>query len=93
VAAWSVEFLVLTDRRLLHIWGGLLVRKVSMMPLGRIADMQFKRPLFGVVFDYGTFSIASRGSTIRRQLKYMPHPGRLYRDLFSLFLTGELDDS
>jgi hypothetical protein len=89
IAAWSVDYLVLTDMRLLRTCG-LLIRKVSMMPLGPVADMQFERPLFGLVFDYGTFSIASRGSTIGLQLKYMPHPGRLYRDLLSLFLTGEV---
>ena len=89
VVAWSAEYLVLTNMRLLRI-RGLLIRKVNMMPLGAIADMQFERPLFGLVFNYGTFSIASRSSTAGMQLKYMPHPGRLYRDLLSLFLTGDV---
>ena len=88
-AAWSVEYLVLTDMRLLRV-RGLLIHKVNMMPLGVIAEMQFERPLFGLVFNYGTFNIASRSSTIGMQLKYMPHPGRLYQDLLSLFLTGDV---
>jgi hypothetical protein len=88
-AAWSAEYLVLTDMRLLRV-RGLLIRTVNMMPLGVIADMQFERPLFGLVFNYGTFNIASRSSTIGMQLKYMPHPGRLYQDLLSLFLTGDV---
>jgi Bacterial PH domain len=89
VAAWAVDFVVLTDRRLLRTCG-LLNRKVAMMPFGAIADMQFTRPRVGLVFDYGTLSIAPRDSTIRMQLEYMPHPGRLYRDLLSLILAGEV---
>jgi hypothetical protein len=42
------------------------------------------------MFNYGTFNIASRSSTIGMQLKYMPHPGRLYQDLLSLFLAGDV---
>lgn len=86
VAAWSVEYVVLTDMRLLHFWG-LLTRKVGMMPVGAITDMQFERPLFGLVFNYSTFSIAS--SRWKMQLKYMPLPGHLYRDILSLALTRD----
>jgi hypothetical protein len=89
VAAWSAEYLVLTDMRLIYICG-LLTRKVNMMPLGAIADMQFERPLFGLVFNYGTFSVASAGWKMRMQLKYIPHPGRVHRDILSLFLTGNV---
>jgi hypothetical protein len=41
------------------------------------------------MFNYGTFSVASAGPMIGMHLKYMPHPGRLYRDILSLFLTGD----
>jgi hypothetical protein len=87
VGAWSAEYLVLTDQRLLYT-RGLIVRKVNMVPLGAIADMQFERPLFGLMFDCGTFSIASARWKMR--LEYMPHPDSLYQDLFSLSLTGDV---
>ncbi|HEV2377690.1 MAG TPA: NACHT domain-containing protein [Streptosporangiaceae bacterium] len=87
-AAWSMEYLVLTDTRLMYT-SGLLIRRVSMMPLGAIADMQFERPLFGLMFNYGTFSMASAGRTTGMRLKYMPHPGHLYQDILSLFLTRD----
>lgn len=98
VAAWSAEYLVLTNMRLFRV-RRLLLRRVDMMPLGKIGDMQFERTLFGLVFDYCTFSVASYGSRIsqrkvrlpagwKMQLKYMPHPDRLYRDILSLYLTG-----
>lgn len=89
VGAWSVEYLVLTNMRLIRA-RGLVTRKINMMPLGKIADMQFERPLFGLVFDYGTISIAAHNSTTGMQLKYMSHPGRLYQDLLSLFLAGDM---
>jgi hypothetical protein len=41
-AAWSVEYLVLTDTRLLRV-RGVLIRTVNMMPLRVIAEMQFER--------------------------------------------------
>lgn len=89
VAAWSMEYLVLTDQRLLRV-RGLLIRTVNMIPLGAIADMQFERPLFGLVFNYCTFGVASARQKIAWQLKYTPYPDRLYRDTLSLCLTGEV---
>jgi hypothetical protein len=89
VAMWSIEYLVLTDQRLIRV-RGLLVRTVNMIPLVTIADMQFRRPLFGLVFDYCTISIASARQKTGWQLKYMPHPDRLYRDILSLYLAGDV---
>ena len=89
VAMWSIEYLVLTDQRLIRV-RGLLLRTVNMIPLAAIADMQFERPLFGLAFDYGTFSVASARQKTGWQLKYMPHPNRLYRDILSLYLTGDV---
>ena len=87
VATWSVEYLALTSQRLIYAQG-LVTRKVNMMPFEAIADMQFERPPFGLVFDYGTFSVGSAGWKMR--LKYMPHPGRLHQDVLSLFITGDV---
>jgi hypothetical protein len=87
VAVWSTEYLVRTDQRLLRA-RGLLFRRVNLIPLGKITDMQFERPLFGLAFDYCTFSVAAAGW--KMQLKYMPHPDRLYRDIMSQYLTGDV---
>jgi Trypsin-like peptidase domain len=89
VAAWSIEYLFLTDQRLLRV-RGLLVRKVDMIPLSAIADMQFERPLSGLALDYCTFSVAPANQKLGWRLKYMPHPDLLYRDIFSLYLTGDV---
>src|SRR5262249_23313887 len=90
VAAWSAEYLVLTNLRLVYV-RGLVTRKVAMMPLRVIAGIQFERPLFGLVFNYGNFNIASVSRKAVIQLKNMPHPGYLYRDILSLILTRTCD--
>jgi Trypsin-like peptidase domain/NACHT domain len=90
VAAWRIEYLVLTNQRLIHRSGGPVTQTIKMIPLSAIADMQFERPLFGLVFDYCTFGVASARQKTGWQLKYMPHPDRLYGDILSLYLTGDV---
>jgi uncharacterized membrane protein YdbT with pleckstrin-like domain len=90
VAAWSVQYILITDMRLMVV-RGLITRKITMMPIISITDMYFERPLFGQLFGYGTFSFAS--SSVLRVLKYVPYPERLYRDIFTLALSRESDSA
>jgi hypothetical protein len=90
VAVWSVQYILVTDMRLMVV-RGLITRKITIMPLISITDMYFERPIFGQLFGYGTFSFA--GSGMLRVLKYVPYPERLYRDIFSLALSRESDSA
>ncbi len=92
VAAWSVRYILVTSSRLMVI-RGLVVRKIMMVPARLEADMWFERPLFGQVFRYGTFIIASPGIPRGERIKYVPHPERLYRDMFSMALSKESDSA
>jgi len=90
VAAWYVRYIVVTNHRLI-VTRGLVFRKVMMVPISAATDMWFERPLFGQVFRYGTFSIASPGMPRGWRIKYVPYPERLYRAMFSRALSRQSD--
>src|SRR5690349_4550388 len=49
VLDWWVERFVVTNRRII-LTTGILTRKVAMMPLGKVTDMSYQRPLPGRIF-------------------------------------------
>lgn len=75
---WRREWFVATDRRLLLIYG-FIVRKVDMMPLGKVTDMTYHRTVPGRLLGYGTFVLESAGQDqALSRLEFMPHPDSTY---------------
>ncbi len=88
---WHVERLVITDRRVMLVTG-LLTRKVAMMPLKKVTDMTFERPLLGRLFgDYGwgTFVLESAGQDqALHRIPNLRNPEELYRCVSSEIFGG-----
>jgi membrane protein YdbS with pleckstrin-like domain len=86
VAAWAVTYFTVTNERMITI-RGVLIRKVSTMPLGRATDLSFRRSIMGRLFGYGTLIAETSG---RRQpfryVRYVPYPEQLYLEIFELML-------
>ena len=77
-ATWSVEYFVVTSRRMI-LTSGLLTRKVAMMPLLRVTDMKYEQSALGRMLSYGTFVLESAGQDqALREVKHLPNPNELY---------------
>ncbi|NUS72317.1 MAG: PH domain-containing protein [Corynebacteriales bacterium] len=75
---WWHERFVLTDKRVMLI-GGLITRRVAMMPLARVTDMAYVQSPMGMALNYGTFIIESAGQDqALREIKPLPNPNALY---------------
>jgi uncharacterized membrane protein YdbT with pleckstrin-like domain len=94
VAAWSVMNLVVTNTRMIFITG-LLVRKMSMIPLRQITDMDLKRSNPGRLLGYGTFLVELAGKDqVQRKMNYMPYPEQIFLELAELmFPANEEEDA
>lgn len=84
LAEWSNDRLVVTDKRIL-LSTGLLSRKVAMMPLRKVTDMTFQRPLLGRLMGYGQFVLESAGQDqALHTIDHVPSPERLYLEICDL---------
>ncbi len=80
---WENRFIV-TDKRILLL-SGFLTHRVGMMPLRKVTDMTYERPLVGRVFGYGTFVMESAGQDqALHRVDFLPHPDMLYRQVSTL---------
>jgi membrane protein YdbS with pleckstrin-like domain len=78
VANWTVDFFVVTSKRML-LTTGLLTRKVAMMPLTRVTDMSFRRSFAGRLLGFGEFIVESAGQDQAfRIVDHIPYPEQLY---------------
>ncbi|WP_336922009.1 PH domain-containing protein [Aquipuribacter sp. SD81] len=77
-AEWGRDWFVVTDRRLLRLHG-ILDTKRDMMPLQKVTDMAFERPVWGRIIGYGTFILESAGrEQALREIRYVREPERTY---------------
>lgn len=60
IVVWRCDWFLATDKRLLMMYG-VINRRVAMMPLAKVTDMSFNRPLLGRVLGYGQFILESAG--------------------------------
>ncbi len=92
-AQWSVDRFVVTNARVLMATG-LLTRKVAMMPLRKVTDMTFEKPLPGRLLGYGTFIMESAGQDqALREIRYLPSPDRHYKAVSELLFGPRLAGS
>jgi uncharacterized membrane protein YdbT with pleckstrin-like domain len=89
VADWWVERFVVTDRRII-LTSGLLTKKVAMMPLAKVTDMSYQRPVIGRILGYGEFVMESAGQDqALSNIEYVPNPDILYMDMCDLLFGQE----
>lgn len=92
VAEWSVDYFVVTTKRILQTTG-LITRKVAMMPLGKVTDMSFQRSLMGRLLGYGDFILESAGQDqALSRVGYIPYPETLYLEVCSMLFPGSDKD-
>jgi uncharacterized membrane protein YdbT with pleckstrin-like domain len=94
VAEWSVDYFVVTSKRML-LTTGLITRKVAMMPLGKVTDMSFQRSLLGRMLGYGEFILESAGQDqALSTVEYIPYPETLYLEVCQMLFPSkdESDD-
>ncbi|MDF5756093.1 PH domain-containing protein [Spongiactinospora sp. TRM90649] len=88
VAEWSVDYFVVTSKRMLLTYG-LITRKVAMMPLGKVTDMSFQRSVLGRMLGYGEFVLESAGQDqALSTVNYLPYPETLYLEVCQMLFPG-----
>jgi uncharacterized membrane protein YdbT with pleckstrin-like domain len=89
VAEWSVDYFVVTSKRML-LTTGLITRKVAMMPLAKVTDMSFKRSLMGRMLGYGEFILESAGQDqALSNVDYIPYPETLYLEVCQMLFPSK----
>ncbi|KAB2341931.1 PH domain-containing protein [Actinomadura rudentiformis] len=89
VIAWSIEFFLVTEHRVMVI-SGVLNRSVAMMPLAKVTDIALERSLAGRMLGYGEFVMESAGQKqALRNVGYMPYPEQLYLEVSSVIFGAE----
>lgn len=92
VIAWSIQFFLVTEHRVMLI-SGVLNRRVAMMPLSKVTDIRLDRSLLGRMLGYGEFILESAGQDqALREVDHMPYPEQLYLEVSSV-IFGVEDES
>ena len=84
ILEWRATTTVITNKRLFKI-SGVVSRKVSSLPLARLTDLTYRRPVLGRLLGYGEIVAESAGSqhgSVR--LDHLPKPDRSYRTIAAL---------
>ncbi|WP_372492362.1 MULTISPECIES: PH domain-containing protein [Actinomadura] len=90
--AWSVEFFLVTEHRVMLV-SGILNRNVAMMPLAKVTDIALERSVAGRMLGYGEFVMESAGQKqALRNVGFMPYPEQLYLEVSSV-IFGTIDES
>jgi membrane protein YdbS with pleckstrin-like domain len=78
VGDWWFDRFILTNKRVMLV-GGIITRKVAMMPLLRVTDMKYVQSPLGRLLNYGTFELESAGQEqALRKVENLPNPNELY---------------
>jgi membrane protein YdbS with pleckstrin-like domain len=90
VLEWYVTIVLCTNRRLIMV-NGIVVRKVNMMPLGKVTDMRYDRSPLGQVLGFGTFVLESAGQDqALSTITPLPRPDTLYRKINQALPPAEI---
>ncbi len=88
VALWWVERIVITNKRVMRS-AGIIAHKLGMMPLGKVTDLTYERPLVGRTLGYGNLIIESAGQAQAfDRIDYIPQPEEIY-EAISQLVFGE----
>ncbi len=85
---WRATKTILSTRRVMQM-SGVVARKVSSIPLVRLTDLTYRRPILGRVLGYGHLMVESGGAERGMvHLDYLPRPDDFYRALARLLGTN-----
>lgn len=88
VLEWRMERYVITHQRMMLV-GGVLTRRVGVIPISKITDLTYEKPFIGQLFGYGTFIVESAGQDqAMSRIDYLPSADRLYRRASRLLFSG-----
>lgn len=84
VLEWRMERYVITRQRMMLV-SGVLTRRVAVIPMVKITDLTYEKPVVGQVFGYGTFIVESPGQEqAMSRIEYLPRADDLYRRISHL---------
>lgn len=88
---WRDDYFVITNHRLL-LRTGFLTRTVSMIPLGKVTDISFRRDIAGRMIGYGEIVVEAVGQEhALRNIRYLPYPEQLYLEICGLIFKDSGD--
>ncbi|MDQ3764599.1 MAG: PH domain-containing protein [Actinomycetota bacterium] len=88
VLEWWIEVIIVTDKRFM-LTSGIIETKNSMMPITKVTDMSFMRPVIGQLLGYGTLRVESAGQKQDlERIEYLPRPEEVFRAISEL-IFGE----
>ncbi len=88
VLEWRMERYVITRQRMMLV-SGVLTRRVAVIPMVKITDLTYEKPVVGQVFGYGTFIVESAGQDqAMSRIEYLPKADELYRRISHLLFGG-----
>ncbi len=88
VLEWWMEVIIVTDKRFM-ITSGIIETKNSMMPIGKVTDMSFLRPVIGQILGYGTLRVESAGQKQDLEtIDFLPRPDEVFQAISEL-IFGE----
>ena len=86
-ANWAVQYLVVTQKRLI-LTSGVLGRKVTALPLTALQNLAFSRSAGGRLFGYGAFTFEADGQAWA-VIDYIPYPDQIYLEINHLLYPEE----
>ncbi len=94
IANWSVHYFAVTSHRLM-LARGLITRRVNMIPLPKITDIEFTQTSLGRLLGYGDFEVTAAGlpDMALRHIRFLPYPGQLYLEVCGLMFMGGKEPS
>lgn len=89
VVAWARGYLVVTSERMLYI-SGILWRRVAAIPLNKVTDLSFRKPLLGSILNFGDIIIETAGQDVSlRRVDHLPYPEQLFLEIAGIIFQGE----
>lgn len=86
---WWADRFVVTNKRVMLVHG-IILRKVDMMPLGKVTDMSYQRSVPGRILGYGVFIMESAGQDqALSRVSFIRQPDWLYREICALLFTPD----
>jgi Bacterial PH domain len=86
-----VDYLVITNERVL-LTSGMLRRRVKMIPLGQLVNLNFERSFFGRLLGFGSL-IDGSGGRDRVICDHVPYPEQVYLQICGMLFPASVDQS
>jgi len=83
LAHWFGDFFIVTHKRVMHTTG-IINKKVSTLPLGKVVDFTYDQDLPGRIFGYGRFNMESAGEHPLGKVSFVARPLRTYLEISNL---------